>query len=64
MIAITQMKIDDRGRITFPQHFLKANNIKPNSYVEICPVYNHEDSVRVRFTNITDEETGEKNDGV
>jgi len=60
MIAITQMKIDDRGRITFPQHFLKANNIKPNSYVEICPVYNHEDSVRVRFTNITDEETGGK----
>ena len=56
MIAITQMKIDDRGRITFPQHFLKANEIKPNSYVEVCPVYNHEDSVRVRFTNLTDKD--------
>ena len=50
------MKIDSKGRITFPQHFLKANKIKPNSYVEVCPVYNHEDSVRVRFTNLTDGE--------
>ena len=55
MIAITQMKIDERGRITFPKHFLDANGIVPNSYVEVCPVYNHEDSVRVRFTNLTDE---------
>ena len=60
MIAITQMKIDSKGRITFPQHFLKANKIKLNSYVEVCPVYNHEDSVRVKFTNLTDEDLKEK----
>lgn len=57
MVAITQMRLDKRGRITFPQHFLKANNIKPESYVEICPVSNRDDSVRVRFTNQTDRET-------
>ena len=49
MIAITKIKLDDRGRITFPDNFLKANGIKKGSYVEIFPVYNREDSIRVQF---------------
>ena len=41
--------MDDRGRITFPDHFLKANKIKLGTFVEIHPVYNRDDSVRVQF---------------
>ena len=28
MIAITMLKIDEEGRITLPDYFLKANDIK------------------------------------
>ena len=49
MIAITMLKIDNRGRITLPEYFLKANNIKKGSTVGIYPVYNREDSVRLEF---------------
>jgi len=49
MMAITKIKMDDRGRITFPDHFLKANKIKLGTFVEIHPVYNRDDSVRVQF---------------
>ena len=49
MIAITKLKLDKRGRITLPDHFLKANGIKKGTCVEIYPVYNREDSVRLQF---------------
>jgi bifunctional DNA-binding transcriptional regulator/antitoxin component of YhaV-PrlF toxin-antitoxin module len=49
MIAITKLKIDDRGRVLLPDHFLKANKIKKGTYVAIYPVYNREDSVRLQF---------------
>ena len=49
MIAITKIRMDDRGRITFPDHFLKANGIKKGTHVEIYPVNNRDDSVRVQF---------------
>ena len=49
MIAITRIRMDDRGRITFPDHFLKANGIKKGTHVEIYPVYNRGDSVRLQF---------------
>ena len=49
MIAITMLKIDERGRITLPDYFLKANDIKKGSAVAIYPVYNREDSVRLEF---------------
>tara|TARA_Y100001963_G_scaffold31370_1_gene43097 strand:- start:134 stop:319 length:186 start_codon:yes stop_codon:yes gene_type:complete len=49
MIAITKLKIDNRGRITLPDNFLKANGIKKESFVEIYPVYNREDSIRLQF---------------
>lgn len=49
MIAITKLKMDNRGRITFPDSFLKANGIKKGSYVEIYPVMNRSDSIRLQF---------------
>ena len=49
MVAITKLKLDDRGRIAFPENFLKANGITKGTYVEIHPVYNRGDSVRVQF---------------
>ena len=49
MIAITMLKIDSKGRITLPDYFLKANNIKKGSTVAIYPVYNREDSIRLEF---------------
>ena len=49
MIAITKIRMDNRGRITFPDHFLKANGIKKGTHVEIFPVFNRSDSVRVQF---------------
>ena len=49
MIAITMLKIDNKGRLTLPNYFLKANNIKTGSTVAIYPVYNREDSVRLEF---------------
>ena len=49
MIAITMLKIDEEGRITLPDYFLKANDIKRGSTVAIYPVYNREDSVRLEF---------------
>ena len=49
MMAITKLKIDDRGRISLPAQFLKANKIQFGSYVELYPVYNRGDSVRIQF---------------
>ena len=49
MLAITKLKMDDRGRITFPRHFLDANDIKINSYVKILPVTN-DNSVKIQFS--------------
>ena len=49
MIAITMLKIDERGRITLPDIFLKANDIKKGSSISVYPVYNREDSIRLEF---------------
>ena len=49
MVAITKLKLDERGRISFPSNFLEANGIKKGSYVEVHPVYNRGDSVRIQF---------------
>ena len=48
-MKITKLKMDDRGRITFPDHFLKANGIKKGTHVEVFPVFNRGDSVRLQF---------------
>tara|TARA_R100000656_G_scaffold84894_1_gene61972 strand:+ start:63 stop:242 length:180 start_codon:yes stop_codon:yes gene_type:complete len=58
MIAICKLKIDDRGRLTFPSSFLKANEIKKNSFVSVIPVSGRTDAVRLEFEW---EETDENN---
>ena len=56
MIAICKIKIDNRGRLTFPSSFLKANNIKKNSFVSVIPVSGRADAVRLEFDwEVTDE---------
>ena len=49
MIAICKLKIDGRGRLTFPSSFLKANNIKRNSFVSVIPVSGRAGAVRLEF---------------
>ena len=49
MIMICKLKIDDRGRLTFPDSFLKANEIKKNSFVSVIPVSGRTDAVRLEF---------------
>ena len=49
MIAICKLKIDNRGRLTFPDSFLKANEIKKNSFVTVHPVSGRTDAVRLEF---------------
>ena len=58
MITICKVKIDNRGRLTFPNSFLKANNIKKNSFVSVIPVSGRADAVRLEFDW---EETDENN---
>ena len=62
MMAITKLKIDDRGRISLPDQFLKANGIKKGTYVELYPVYNRGDSVRLQFEFPIIKNTGEDDD--
>ena len=49
MMAMMKLKMDERGRFTFPDNFLRANKIKKGSYIEVFPVYNREDSIRIQF---------------
>ena len=49
MITICKIKIDKRGRLTFPDSFLKANEIKKNSFVTVHPVSGRTDAVRLEF---------------
>ena len=49
MIAITMLRIDEKGRITLPDYFLKANDIKKGNNISVYPVYNREDSIRLEF---------------
>ncbi len=59
MMAITKLKIDERGRLTLPDQFLKANGIKKGTFVELYPVYNRSDSVRIQFERELMGETNE-----
>ena len=49
MIKICKVRLDDRGRLTFPDSFLKANKIKKNSFVSVIPVSGRTDAVRLEF---------------
>ena len=48
---IAVMRVDGKGRITIPSHFMKANNIVLNSTVEMRPKYNANDEVILKFKN-------------
>lgn len=49
MIMICKIKIDNKGRLTLPNSFLKANKIKKNSFVSVIPVSGRTDAVRLEF---------------
>ena len=49
MIAICKLKIDKKGRLTLPSSFLKANDIKKDSFVAVHPVSGRTDAVRLEF---------------
>ena len=53
---ICKLKIDDRGRLTFPDSFLNANKIKKNSFVSVIPVSGRTDAVRLEFEWEDDDE--------
>ena len=48
---ISRAKIDDKGRIQLPNHFLKANGIETGTYVIIQPVYNNNSACKLEFNN-------------
>ena len=48
-MAMMKLKMDKRGRLQYPDNFLKANGIKKNSHIEVYPVTNRDDSVRLQF---------------
>ena len=57
MVTICKLRLDRRGRLAFPASFLKANEIKKNSFVTVHPVSGRTDAVRLEFNwENTDEE--------
>tara|TARA_R100001594_G_scaffold97288_2_gene131533 strand:- start:5305 stop:5454 length:150 start_codon:yes stop_codon:yes gene_type:complete len=41
--------MDKRGRISLPASFLRANNLKTNSFVNVLPVSGRSDAVKLEF---------------
>jgi len=62
---IAKIKMDDKGRITLPSHFLKANNIRTGGWVIMQPVYNNSSACKLKFKPRKKEVTDgvEKNNG-
>ena len=54
MIKISVTKIDDKGRINLPAHFLKANNIQKGCEVIIEAIINNSDAVKLKFKGVAD----------
>ena len=48
---ISKVKIDGKGRIQLPTHFLKANNIETGTYVIIQPLYNNKCACKLEFNS-------------
>ena len=46
---IATVKMDDKGRITLPTSFLKANNISIGGWVIIKPVYNDNSACKLKY---------------
>tara|TARA_R110002167_G_scaffold36003_2_gene114603 strand:+ start:1577 stop:1828 length:252 start_codon:yes stop_codon:yes gene_type:complete len=53
MMLIAECLIDERGRLTLPKSFLKANGINKNTKVSMMAMYNSHDTVKLIFdTNV------------
>ena len=59
MMLISKLKFDKSGRLTFPNSFLKANDIQKSSWVEVHPVGGRTDAVKLVFLN-KEESEGDK----
>lgn len=46
---IAKAKIDKKGRIQLPKHFMLANDIKEESEVIIQPIYNNKKECKLVF---------------
>ena len=46
---IAKVKMDEKGRITLPGQFLRANNIDTGGWVIIKPVYNDSSACKLKF---------------
>jgi hypothetical protein len=57
-MVIAKLKVDDRGRLQFPQSFLKGNGITPETEIEVHTMQGkpYFDSVRLIFKGINEEE--------
>tara|TARA_R100000655_G_C2875088_1_gene174134 strand:+ start:175 stop:336 length:162 start_codon:yes stop_codon:yes gene_type:complete len=48
-MIICKAKLDERGRLSLPMSFLKANNIKNNTHVKVVPVTGRNDAIKLEF---------------
>ena len=55
-MLISKLKFDKSGRLTFPNSFLKANDIQKSSWVEVHPVGGRTDAVKLVFLNTQNKE--------
>ena len=60
MMWIAECNIDERGRITLPKSFLKANNLTKYTKVYIQSAYNTTNAVKMVFEN--DKESNNANE--
>ena len=59
MMLISKLRFDKRGRLTFPDSFLKANDVQKSSWVEVHPVGGRADAVKLVFLNTQNKEEEE-----
>ena len=58
-MLISKLRFDKSGRLTFPDSFLKANDVQKSSWVEVHPVGGRTDAVKLVFLN-KEESEGDK----
>lgn len=57
-MLIAECNIDNRGRLTLPKSFLKANKLGASTTVYMQTMYNSSDAIKLIFSN--EEEKGEE----
>ena len=50
-MLIAECNIDNRGRLTLPKSFLKANKLDTSTKVYIQTMYNSSDAIKLIFFN-------------